>query len=211
MRLVFLGAPGVGKGTQAKKISEIFSIPHISTGDILRKEIKEGTVLGQKAGDFVKSGRLVPDSLIIDIIKKQILGPRAEKGFIFDGFPRTSHQAESLDEMLGSFGLDLDKVINIVVGEKEIVRRLSSRRMCSECSHTVSIGQGDIECIRCPVCDGRLIKRKDDEEDVIRKRLQVYKEQTSPLIDYYRKRSLLVDIDGVGDEQLITERILYRL
>lgn len=210
MRLVFLGAPGVGKGTQAKKIAKRFDIPHISTGDILRKEIKQGTGLGIKAGDFVKSGKLVPDDLIIDIIKKEILKPEADKGFIFDGFPRTSKQAESLDGMLSSLDLELDKVINIIVDEEEIVSRLTSRRMCGKCSHTLNVSsvKGGSAC---PVCGGELVKRKDDTEDVIRERLDVYDNQTKPLIEYYSQKGLLADIDGIGTEQEVTERILERL
>jgi adenylate kinase len=207
VRLVFLGAPGVGKGTQAKKIATRFDIPHISTGDILRKEIKQGSELGEKAGDFVKSGNLVPDDLIIDIIKKEILEPEAKNGFIFDGFPRTQQQAVSLDNMLASLDIKLDRVINIVVDEAEIVRRLTSRRVCSICNHTLSIGPDDSD-ILCPLCSGKLTKRKDDEEAVIKKRLEVYKKQTSPLIKYYEEAGLISDIDGLGEEQVITERIM---
>lgn len=208
MRLVFLGAPGVGKGTQAKKIAARFEIPHISTGDILRKEIKEGSELGKKAGDFVKSGNLVPDDLIIDIIKKEILEPKAKNGFIFDGFPRTLQQAVNLDKMLSSLGIKLDKVINIIVDQKEIIKRLTSRRVCSLCNHTLSIRPEDNHKL-CPVCNkGELLKRKDDEEAVIRKRLEVYEKQTSPLIKYYGQAGLISDIDGLGTEKAITDRIL---
>ncbi len=202
-----LGAPGAGKGTQAKKISKKFDIPHVSTGDILRKEIKNETELGLEAKSFVESGKLVTDELVIEIIKNFIQGDSAENGFLMDGFPRNLAQAKKFTEMLEEIELKLDHVINIDVDNSEIINRLSMRRTCKECQKITSVAESN-NSVSCPECGGELFIRKDDEEKVIAHRLEVYKKETQPLIEYYSKSGVLVDIDGLGTEEEVTERIL---
>lgn len=212
MRIVLLGAPGAGKGTLAKKISEKFGISHVSTGDILRSELKDNTEFGIKANEYVKEGRLVPDELIIEIVRNKIEKEGLESEFLMDGFPRTLVQAQKFDEMLAGIGISLDKVINIYVGQDELVKRLTSRRVCHECSGICSINNFNSEDeAKCPACGGSLYKRKDDDREVIRERLKVYEEQTKPLIDYYNSSGLLVDISGSGSENEIFERVLTLL
>ena len=212
MRLVLLGAPGAGKGTQAKKIVQRFKISHISTGNILRNEIKNDTELGQKAGNFVKEGKLVPDELIIEIIKKELEGKQSGNGFLMDGFPRNLKQAKMFQDMLDLLGIKLDSVVNIDVSKDEIIERLTSRRICHSCNNICSINNlKDTENAKCPECGGDLIKRKDDEIKVITERLNVYEKETKPLIDYYKEHNLLVNIDGTGMENQVTERVLKHL
>lgn len=209
MRLVMLGAPGAGKGTQAEKISKELGIPHVSTGDILRAEIKQGTEQGEKARRYVESGKLVPDELVYDIIENFINSQKARKGFLLDGFPRNMAQAEKLDGMLERAGISLDRVINIAVDNEEIIRRLGLRRICRDCQQ-VSIfdGSRDEACTRC---GGTLTKRKDDDEDVVRQRLEVYDRETHPLVEYYRDKGILMDINGAGTLEEVTERIMDSL
>jgi len=205
-----LGAPGAGKGTQAEKISKKFDIPHVSTGDILRKEIKNKTELGLKAKSFVESGKLVTDELVIEIIKNFIQGDSAENGFLMDGFPRNMVQAKKFAEMLEEIGLKLDHVINIAVDNNEIINRLGMRRTCRKCQKITSVAKcnnGEL----CPDCGGELIIRKDDEGDIIRHRLEVYEKETQPLIEYYSKSGVFTVIDGLGTAGEVTERILKSL
>lgn len=206
-----LGAPGAGKGTQAKKISRKFKIPHISTGDILRKEIKQETELGLEAKNFVESGRLVTDELVIEIIKNFIQGDSAENGFLMDGFPRNLTQAKNFTEMLEEIGLELDHVINIAVDSGEITDRLGKRRTCRTCHKITSLAGSSNNGASCPKCGGELFKRKDDKDTVIRHRLEVYGKETRPLTEYYRESGLLINIDGSGTEEEVTERILKNL
>ena len=205
-----LGAPGAGKGTQAKKISKKFNIPHVSTGDILRKEIKDETELGLEAKSFVENGKLVTDELVIEIIKNFIQGDSAENGFLMDGFPRNLVQAKKFTEMLEEIGLKLDHVINIAVDNSEIINRLGMRRTCKECQKITSVTESS-NGTSCPECGGELFIRKDDEEEVIAHRLEVYEKETQPLIEYYSKNGVLTDIDGLGAEEEVTERILKSL
>ena len=205
-----LGAPGAGKGTQAKKISKKFDIPHVSTGDILRKEIKNETGLGLKAKRFVESGKLVTDELVIEIIKNFIQGDTAENGFLMDGFPRNLAQAKKFAEMLEDIGTGLDKVVNIAVDNSEIINRLGMRRTCKECQKITSVAESS-NGTSCPECGGELFIRKDDEEEVIAHRLEIYEKETQPLIKYYSKSGVLVDINGLGTEEEVTERILKSL
>lgn len=178
IRLVFLGPPGAGKGTQAQRIAEKYNVPHISTGDILRAAVKEGTELGKLAKSYMDRGELVPDDVIIGIIRERLSQPDVrERGFILDGFPRTLPQAEALDRMLEELSMPLDKVVYLNVDDEEIVKRLLSRG------------------------------RADDTEEVIRNRLKVYREQTAPLIDYYSEKCLLVEVYGVGEIDEITKKI----
>jgi adenylate kinase len=210
MNLVIMGPPGAGKGTQAKAISENFGIPHISTGDILRNEIKKGSGLGKKAVRFVESGKLVPDEIIVEMTKKILGNDGTKDGFILDGFPRNLKQAEMFSQVLEQLGIELDKVINIVVDKDEVVKRLSRRRTCNVCKSIFSVDGNGYED-RCPRCGGRLVKRKDDDEEVIKNRLEVYEEETGPLADFYASKGLLVNIDGSGNKKETTERILESL
>jgi adenylate kinase len=210
MNLVILGAPGAGKGTQAKAISENFDIPHISTGDILRDEIKKGSELGKKAVRFVESGKLVPDKIIIKMMKKIIGNSRTKDGFIIDGFPRNLKQAKMFSSVLDQLGIKLDKVINIVVDKNEVIERLSNRRTCSVCKSIFS-ENGNGHDGRCPKCGGELVKRKDDDGEVIKRRLEVYEEETGPLAEFYAEKGLLININGSGTKKEITERILESL
>jgi adenylate kinase len=213
MRLVLLGAPGAGKGTQAKIISEKFRISHISTGDILRNEMRNGTDLGKKAREFVTGGKLVPDELIIEIIKKEINKPGADTGFLMDGFPRNLKQAVLFEDMLSGMGVDLDKVIYIDVDNDELVKRLGSRRTCSSCNniYSVDVKKKEDNENSCPRCGGELIKRKDDDPEVISERLNIYNSETRPLIDFYESKKLLIKIKGNGSQGAVTERVLKDL
>jgi len=207
VNIVLLGAPGAGKGTQAKVISKKLNIRHISTGEILRSEIKKESALGKKAVKFVESGKLVPDEIIIEIIKNIIAGGRSENGFLMDGFPRNLEQAKMFSNMLDQLGIKLDKVINIVVDNKEVIERLSKRVTCSVCRRVFNKDDNNVN-LKCPECNGDLVKRKDDSAEVIEHRLKVYEKETKPLVDFYAGKGLLVNINGSGDKKEITERIM---
>lgn len=208
MRIVLIGAPGAGKGTQAKVISNKFNIPCISTGDILRNEINKGSELGKKAVKFVESGKLVPDEIIIEIIKNMIRKSRSENGFLMDGFPRNLKQAKMFSSTLDHLGIKLDKVINIVVDKDEVIGRLGKRGTCNVCKNVFSINNNNKNFMKCPECGGDLIKRKDDDVEVVKHRLEVYESETRPLTNFYTDKGLLINIDGSGEEKEITERIL---
>ncbi|MDD3519978.1 MAG: adenylate kinase [Actinomycetota bacterium] len=211
MRLILLGAPGAGKGTQAKKIKAKFNIAHISTGDILRAEISNKTELGNKAQEYVSSGKLVPDDLIMEMIKDRFKSDDIEKGFLMDGFPRTIEQAEKFDEILDELNLNLDRVINIVLDKNEIIKRITNRIVCNSCKKVFKLADFSDKELKCDSCNSVLSKRADDSEVVVVKRLEVYEKQTKPLIDYYSNKKLLVDINGLGTEEEIFERILSHL
>ena len=200
MRIVLLGPPGAGKGTQAAKIIEEYSVPHISTGDIFRKNLKEGTPLGIKAKGYMDQGLLVPDELVVDLVKDRLLEEDCVDGFMLDGFPRTVLQAEALEEELIRLGQTLNAVININVDAELLFKRLTGRRICKSCGATyhVYFNRTKSEGI-CDKCGGELYQRDDDQEATVKKRLEVYQEQTQPLIDYYKNKGTLVDIDGVGE------------
>ena len=195
MRLVFLGSPGSGKGTQAKKLVEKYGLAHIATGDILRRAIKDGTGLGLSAKKFVDDGELVPDEIILGIIKEELTGK--SEGFIFDGFPRTLAQAEGLDGILSELGLNIDYVISLKVADEAIIDRLVSRRLCKSCGFEFNLKTRPpkVEGV-CDRCGGELFQRTDDTVEVINNRLSVYREKTEPIEDYYRKKGILVEIDG---------------
>ncbi len=209
MNLILLGAPGAGKGTQAKMISEKYGIPQIATGDMLREAVAKGTELGKKAKEYMDRGELVPDEIVIGIVKERLQQPDCEKGFILDGFPRTLAQAEALDEMLKELGKEIDAVINISVPEEEVVKRIAYRRTCRNCGavyHLIYNPPKNDE--RCDKCGGELYQRDDDKEETVRERFKVYRERTEPLIDYYRKKGLLYDVDGTKDINGVFEEIV---
>ncbi len=196
MRIVLLGPPGAGKGTQAASIAEVYGIPHISTGDIFRANIKGETELGKLAKSFIDAGKLVPDDVTIAIVEDRLKQKDAAKGFLMDGFPRTIPQAEKFDAMLSQAGTKLDVVINIYCPDEVIVRRMSGRRMCS-CGRTYHVtGSPPKVEGRCDACGSALFIREDDKAETVMTRLKTYHEQTSPLVDYYRDKGLLVDVDG---------------
>ncbi len=197
MRLVLLGPPGAGKGTQASAIVEKYNIPHISTGDIFRANIKEGTALGQEAKAYMDKGLLVPDELVVSIVKDRLLKDDCKEGFLLDGFPRTVGQAEALDSELDKMGIKLDRVININADPEILIERAVGRRICRECGATyhVKYNPPKVEGV-CDKDGGELYQRDDDTEETVTTRINVYMEQTEPLIDYYKKQGLLMDVDG---------------
>lgn len=207
LRLILLGPPGAGKGTQAAKIVEKYKIPHISTGDIFRKNIKEGTDLGKKAQSFINKGELVPDDLVIAITEARLLEEDCENGFLLDGFPRTVYQSEQLDEFLQANGITIDKVINIDVKKQELMDRLIGRRVCRNCGATYHVINMPPEKPGiCDVCGGELYQRQDDTAATVENRIEVYKSQTMPLIEYYEKANKLFYIDGsVGLENVFND------
>ena len=191
MNIVLLGAPGAGKGTQAAKLVEEFATPHISTGDILRAAVKNQTELGKKAKGYMDAGDLVPDSLIIDLMDERLREPDCEKGFILDGFPRTTAQAVALDDMLVRLERPLDAALLVDVDPEVIIKRLTERRCCKECGYI-----GTAADATCPKCGGEMYQRDDDNETTVRNRLDVYAKSTSPLIYYYKGKGLLKSVDG---------------
>lgn len=205
MKLIMLGAPGAGKGTQAIILSERYNIPTISTGVIIRSAIKNGTETGKMAKGYIEKGQLVPDSVVIGIIKERLSEDDCKSGFILDGFPRTIPQAEALDQ----FGIEIDKVLDIEVPDDAIVGRLSGRRECSKCGATYHITnnpskKGDI----CEKCDGELVCRKDDAPETVLSRLEVYHSQTEPLIEFYKNKGILFVADGTKGVETTTKEII---
>lgn len=200
MRIIMLGAPGAGKGTQAIKIAEKYAIPHISTGDIFRANIKNNTELGQKAKTYMDQGLLVPDELVVDLVVDRVNQSDCEKGYVLDGFPRTIPQAEALDHALVAMGQAIDYAINVEVPDENIVNRMSGRRACVACGATYHLvyAPTKVENV-CDHCQGALILRDDDKPETVQKRLNVYHEQTQPLIDYYTAKGNLVEVDGTQD------------
>jgi len=194
MNIVLLGAPGAGKGTQAKMITEKYGIPQISTGDILRAAVARGTQLGLEAKKFMDAGDLVPDSVVIGLVKDRLAEPDTEPGFILDGFPRTVAQAEALDDELASLGKSIEAAVAVEVEPEIIVARLTSRRTCKECGAITSVSA--LVGGACPACGGEVYQRDDDNETTVRNRLDVYATSTAPLVDYYRSKDVLVEIDG---------------
>ena len=191
MNIVLLGAPGAGKGTQAQKLVEEFGVAHISTGDLLRAAVKAGTKLGVKAKSYMDNGQLVPDKLVVDLVTERLDADDAQKGFILDGFPRNTAQAVTLDSALAEMGRSLDAALLVDVKPDVIVKRLSSRRTCKECGYTAPAGVDS-----CPSCGGEMYQRDDDKPETIQKRLDVYENQTAPLVEYYRGKELLKSVDG---------------
>ncbi len=208
MNIVMMGPPGAGKGTQAKMLADRLGFLHLSPGDLLRQAVKDGKDLGRRAKAYMDSGRLVPDEIIIELIGGRVRDARADRGVIMDGFPRTLRQADALGEMLAGLGRPLDVVVNLVLPEDEAVRRLTGRRVCRRCGanyHLVYKPPGR-EGV-CDLCGGPLYQRSDDSEETARARLEVYRKETAPLIDYYRDKGLIRDVDGRGDVGEVAERL----
>jgi adenylate kinase len=209
MKIIMLGAPGAGKGTQAKKIAEKYGIPHISTGDIFRANIKNGTELGKKAKTYMDEGLLVPDELVVDLVVDRVQQEDCKNGYVLDGFPRTIPQAEALDKALAELGEKMDYAINVEVPDENIVNRMSGRRACVGCGATYHIVHAPtkVENI-CDTCGGELILRDDDKPETVLKRLGVYHEQTQPLIQYYTDKDILVEVDGTVDLEDVFKAIV---
>jgi adenylate kinase len=212
VRIVLLGPPGAGKGTQAKFIQEQFGIPQISTGEILRKAVSDHTVLGNKASVYIQAGKLVPDDLMLGIVTERLSADDCTKGYILDGFPRTVPQAVGLETWLKSLASQLDRVLYINVPEEALVQRLVGRRTCKGCGSLYHMefdppGQPGV----CDRCRGELYLREDDREEIITARLDVYETQTAPLIEYYREKGLLTKIDGVGSVENVKGRVFQTL
>ncbi len=212
MRVIFFGPPGVGKGTQAKLLSSKLNIPQIATGDMLREAVAGGTPLGKQAKEIMSSGKLVPDDVMIGIIRDVLRSPRCAQGFILDGFPRTLPQAEALTSLLEGLHIRLDRVINFMVDEDEIIRRLSRRVSCTQCESILNMGINDPGGNRvCPKCGGALVERDDDKPETVKHRLAVYHQSTEPLRAYYDKLGILSDITGSGSVKSVQLKILQLL
>ena len=209
MKIVMLGAPGAGKGTQAKMISEKYGVPHISTGDIFRANIKENTPLGQKAKEYMDKGLLVPDELVVDLVVDRLAQDDAKKGYVLDGFPRTIPQAEALDKALAANNETVDYAINVEVPDENIINRMSGRRACVGCGATyhIEFNPTKVEGI-CDACGEKLILRDDDKPETVKNRLSVYHEQTQPLIDYYSKKGVLAEVDGTQSMENVFNAIV---
>ncbi len=212
MRLILFGGPGVGKGTQAKILSAKLNIPHISTGDILRQAVKDKSEMGKKAGEIMNSGNLVPDDIMICIIKERLSKPDSQNGFILDGFPRTEIQAVALDKLLEEMNINQIAVVNIYADEEELIKRLNYRRACKECGKIFSLEKID-GLDKCPNCgaENSFYLRDDDKEDVIRNRLKVFKSSTLPVLKYYQERGKVVSVNGIGNIEDVNDLILAEL
>ena len=209
MKLVLLGPPGAGKGTQAAEIVKKYNVPHISTGDIFRKNISEGTELGKKAKEYMDKGLLVPDELVVAIVKDRLSECDCKEGFLLDGFPRTVDQADSLDTELKNLDYALDKVLNIYVDKNALIERAVGRRICKSCGATYHISfNKPKEEGKCDLCGGELFQRSDDTEETVAKRIGVYLEQTEPLIDYYNEKGILANINGDQDIDIVFSEIV---
>ncbi len=200
MKIIMLGAPGAGKGTQAKMIAAKYGIPHISTGDIFRANIKNGTELGAKAKQYMDKGELVPDELVVDLVIDRFKEPDCANGYVLDGFPRTIPQAEALDKALTAIGENVDYAINVEVPDENIINRMGGRRACVGCGATYHVVYSPTKVEgKCDTCGGDLIIRDDDKPETVKNRLAVYHEQTQPLIDYYTRKGIIKEVDGTVD------------
>lgn len=212
MNLILLGPPGAGKGTQAERLVEALGIPQVASGDLFREHIRNETDLGKLAKEYIDQGELVPDDVTVAMVKERLMLPDCKDGVILDGFPRTIAQAESLDGILKELGRELDSVINISVPDEDLIRRLSGRWICSQCQTPfhLAYSRPNVQGV-CDFCGGRLYQREDDKPETVRNRLEVYHRQTAPLIEYYRDRGLLDEIDGTGEIGEVTDRLLNNL
>ncbi|HBT39615.1 MAG: Adenylate kinase [Thermotoga sp. 50_1627] len=212
MRIVLLGAPGAGKGTLARDLVELFSVPHISTGDMFREAVASGSELGKQVQHILSSGALVPDEIVNRLVRDRISKPDCKDGFILDGYPRTVQQASALDEMLKNMGHKLDAVLYLKVSEDVVVKRLTNRRVCPKCGkiyNLLSMPPKKDEI--CDDCGTKLVQRDDDKEDVVRNRFRVYTETTAPLINYYKERGILVEIDAEADHRNTVQKAVEAL
>ena len=209
MKIIMLGAPGAGKGTQAKMLAEKYGIPHISTGDTFRANIKNGTELGAKAKEYMDTGLLVPDELVVDLIMDRFKADDCKNGYILDGFPRTIPQAEALDAALAANGEKIDYAVNVEVPDENIVNRMSGRRACVGCGATYHIVYNPTKVEgKCDTCGADLILRDDDKPETVLNRLKVYHEQTQPLIDFYTKKGVIAEVDGTKDMKDVFDAIV---
>ena len=209
MKIIMLGAPGAGKGTQAKKIAAKYDIPHISTGDIFRANIKNGTELGNKAKTYMDQGLLVPDELVVDLVVDRVQQDDCKNGYVLDGFPRTIPQAEALDKALAEFGDKIDYAIDVNVPDENIVKRMGGRRACVGCGATYHLVYAPTKTEGiCDVCGQQLVLRDDDKPETVKKRLDVYHNQTQPLIEYYKKAGVLAEVDGTLDMEEVFQAIV---
>lgn len=212
MRLIMLGLPAAGKGTQAKLLEERFGVPHISTGEMFREAIRSANDVGHEAKKYIDRGELVPDPVAIEIVKQRLQKPDCRNGYILDGFPRTVPQAKSLDHAVAEMGKPIEAAINIKISDEEAIRRIAQRRVCAQCGATY---QGDQlaqdEPPRCNNCGGPLVQRADDNEETARNRLKVYLQQTHPLMDYYEERAILLTVDGEQEIEAVFEECVKGL
>ncbi len=212
MLLILLGPPGAGKGTQADRIVNEYALAYISTGGILREAVKSGTVLGRKARQYMDQGKLVPDDLIVEIVKERLSEPDCSEGALLDGFPRTVAQADFLDKVLTKNGEKVDRVLLIEVSDNELIERLTGRRVCSDCGANYHVKYKPPRVRNtCDQCGGDLIQRDDDKIETVQERLQVYKKQTEPLIEYYKKKELLSAVDGEQDMDSVFKQVIMIL
>jgi adenylate kinase len=212
MRVIFLGPPGVGKGTQADFIAQKYEIPKLSTGDLLRESVANETPLGKEAKGYMNRGELVPDAVVVGLVEEKLTSPECQKGFLLDGFPRTEAQADQLSSYLASTGKELDRVVYFSLSKDEIIRRISGRRSCPECKavyHLESVPPKQAGI--CDVCGKSLIQRNDDKPETVESRLAVYQEQTAPLVEYYKTRNILSELDGAGLVSAVQERLVALL
>ena len=212
MYILLMGPPGAGKGTQAERLVEKYNIPHISTGDMFRSAVKQGTELGKEAKKYMDAGQLVPDSVTIGIVRESLSNPENQKGFILDGFPRTEEQADALDRILSDLDIKLNGVVDITVPSGILVERVTGRRICKSCGATyhVVFNPPKTEGI-CDKCGGTLYQRDDDREDTVKKRMEVYDIQTKPLIEHYSKLGLYIPIEGTQDIDKVFSDIIEKL
>lgn len=212
MRLILLGPPGAGKGTQAKFIEERVGVPHVSTGDLLRSAVRAQTTLGVEAQRYMNRGDLVPDDLVVKLVEDRVSADNGKDGFLLDGFPRNTTQADVLERSLEMHGMNIDHVVSIAVPRDELVRRLSGRRTCRNCGAMYHISSSPpAKSGVCDQCGGELFQREDDREDTIRARLVVYERETEPLHDYYRTRGVLRTVDGTGTSDAVRTRVLEQI
>ena len=207
--LILLGAPGAGKGTQAKEVAKVYDVPHLSTGDMFREHVAKGTALGLRAKPIMESGKLVPDEIVLGMVEERVARPDCAAGFVLDGFPRTLPQAERLEEILSQLPLRRSLAVYLMVNEDAVVLRIASRRTCGSCGAIYAADKKTPKAAgTCDVCGGPLVQRPDDREEVVRQRLATYHEQTQPVIEFYRRRGQLLELDGSRDIASVRQEML---